>query len=119
MINNKNASSEFITNMVYLAQGASADTSNVAARIIARQSAKFLEIYPDNVKNARLFRESARELCECLLTLHEEICGTGEEILIKRDALDLLLVMSRELVYPQVEIDKTPDETFTDLARYA
>ena len=119
MINNKNASSDFMSDIVYLAQGASAETCNISARIIARQTLKFLEIYPEKVKNIQLFQESTRELCECLLMMREEINGTGEEILIKRDALDLLLAMSRELVYPQNEVETAPGESSTDLTRYA
>ncbi len=119
MINNKNASSDFMTNVVYLAQGASADTCGIAARIIARQTLKFLEIYPENIKNTRLFQETTRELCECLRMMREEISGTSEEILIKRDALDLLLVMSRELIFPQNKVETAPDETPADLTRYA
>ncbi len=119
MIYDKNASPNLMSDIVFMVQRASAETCGVAARTIARQTLRFLEIYPDNVKNTQLVQETVRDLCECLLSLREEITGTGEEILIKRDALDLLLVMSRELVYPQKKTKKVPGEPSTDLTRYA
>ncbi len=119
MIYDKNASSNLMTDIVFIVQRASAETCGVAARTIARQTLRFLKIYPDNVKNTQLVQETVHDLCKCLLSLREEITGTGEEILIKREALDLLLVMSRELVYPQEKAEKVPAEPSTNLTRFA
>ena len=54
-----------------------------------------------------------------LLMLREDLRGTGEEILIKRDALDLLLVMSKELVYPQTDIESSNHQLPVDRAQFA
>jgi len=125
MINEKNAIDEnsacidLMTDIVYITQRTSIETCDIAARTIARQALNFVKIFPEKIKNIQGFQNSIRDLCECLLLLREEISGTGEEILIKRDALDILLMISGALIYPKIEMDNVHEETEFGTAQFA
>lgn len=118
-IDENNACSNLMTDIVYMAQRTSPETCDVAARTIARQALYFVKIFPDKIKNIQGFQNSIRDLCECLLLLRKEISGTGEEILIKRDALDILLMISGALIYPKIEMDNEFDEAAFGTTQYA
>ena len=111
MINEKNACVDLMTDIVYITQRTSTKTCEIAARTIARQALNFVKTFPEKIKNIQGFQDSIRDLCECLLQLRHEISGTGEEILIKRDALDILLMISGALIYPKIETDNEYEES--------
>jgi len=118
-VDEHNASVYLMSDIVHIAQRASPDTCFIAARTIARQALKFLKTYPEKIRNIQRFQNTSRELCECLLTLRVEIAGTGEEILIKRDALDLLLLISAELIYPVICVESPHVDQEIDNLQYA
>lgn len=119
MIDEDSVSINLMSNIVYIAQRANTNTCDVAARTIVRQAIQFVNRYPEKIKNLGKFKSTIRDLCECLLTLHTEVSGTGEEILIKRNALDLLLLISGELVYPKIDMDIADDEPEFGIKQYA
>ena len=110
MINENSACTDLMTDIVFIAQRSNTETCDIAARTIARQALNFVKIFPQKVKNVQTFQDLIRDLCECLLQLKNEVSGTGEEILIKRDALDILLLISGALIYPKIETDNDYDE---------
>ena len=119
MINEKNACTDLMSEIVYISQRTSPETCDIAARTIARRALNFVKTFPEKIKNVQGFQDSIRDLCECLLLLRKEISGTGEEILVKRDALDILLMISAALIYPQIEMDNVYEETASDTVQYA
>ncbi|MCP4182631.1 MAG: hypothetical protein GY761_04850 [Hyphomicrobiales bacterium] len=114
-----NACIDLMADFVFVTQRTSSKTCDIAARTIARQALNFVKRFPEKIKNIQEFQNSIRDLCECLLMLREEIPGTGEEILIKRDALDILLLISGVIIYPKIETENTPTKTTTKIAQYA
>ena len=118
-IGEKNACIDLMADIVFITQRTSPETCDIAARTIARQALNFVKTFPEKIKNIPGFQDSIRDLCECLLLLRKEISGTGEEILIKRDALDILLMISGALIYPKIEMDNVPFESAFDTAQYA
>ncbi len=110
---------DLMADFVFVTQRTSPETCDIAARTIARQAINFLKTFPEKIENIQGFQNSIRDLCECLLMLREEISGTGEEILIKRDALDILLMISGVLIYPKIETENISTETTINTAQYA
>ena len=119
MINEDNASVDLMADIVHIAQRTSPETCDIAARTIARQALNFVKSFPESINNVQDFQYFTRELCECLLSLKKETSGTGEEIMIKRNALDILLMISAALVFPNIDVDDVPVETTPDTAQYA
>lgn len=101
---------QLISDLVFLTQRASAETCDIAARTIERQTQYYLSKYPGEIVNAYAFQLASEKLCECIRSLQEIAPGTGNEILTKRKALDFLLTLSNELEHcaqkPSLEIQE-------------
>ncbi len=108
---------KLIADVVYLTQRASSQTCSIAARTIERQTSRFLAKYPEEIKNAYAFELTSHKLCECLQSLEHVASGTGNEILVKRQALDLLLALSNEVEYMQEEKRSYNNDLTPNLAR--
>ena len=119
MIADTNAGSRLISDIVYLTQRASGETCEITARTIERQTTRFLEKNPEEIKNLEAFNLTSTKLCQCILSLQNVTPGTGQEILAKRNALDLLLALSNELVYSRAKPVKNTLEPTAILARTA
>ena len=100
MVEEKDAGTRLISDIVYLTQRASANTCEITARTIERQTARHLKKHLGEIKNASGFEMTSAKLCKCILSLIDIVPGTGQEILTKRQALDLLLALSNEIEYP-------------------
>jgi len=116
MVANKDTGTKLISDIVFFTQRASANTCDVAARTIERMALRHLKFYPGDIKNASAYQDIADKLCQSVQELAHVAIGTGEEILAKRRALDLLLALSNEIEYlPNYNIDEQR-ETDIDLA---
>ncbi len=99
-----------VSDIIYLTQRASAQTSEIAVRTIERQTTRFLSKHPGEVKNASAYTLAVNKLCECIMSLKSVTLGTGSEIKAKREALDILLALSNEIECRQhiaEDIDQT------------
>ncbi len=100
-----------IADVIFLTQRASGETSQVVIRTIMRQTSRFLEKNPGEVKNAKAFQLSCSKLCDCISNLQYIEHGSGEEIIIKRTALDHLLALSNEIEYGSPKFQTLNDAT--------
>ena len=119
MVLDKDAGTRLISDIAFLTQRASAQTCEIVARTIERQTSKHLEKHPETVKDTAQYCDICDKLCKCILLLSNVVSGTGAEILAKRGALDLLLALSHEVEYSQDGATSLRREPEIKLARTA
>ncbi len=95
----KDAGTKLISDIVFLTQRANDDTCGVVARTVERLTSRYLDYHPSDIKNAKAYQAASSNLCECIRSLRHIATGTGEEIIAKRRALDMLLALSNEIKY--------------------
>lgn len=119
MIADKNTGVGLISDVLFQTQHANPSTCEIAARTISRQTSYFAEEYPGLIKNTYLYETNCANLCECVQSLKAVVSGSGEEIVIKRRALGILLMLSNQIAEPVADNEFDITNPVLNLAKSA